>query len=179
MTRAGALEPVLGDQQIADSILELQGAKVILDADLARLYGVATRVLNQAVKRNAERFPRDFAFRLNPDEVRRVTASRSQSVTLKRGQNLKVAPFAFTEHGSIMAASILNSPRAVEMSVFVVRAFVRLRDFARGHEDLARQLAALERRVAGHDVELQRVLAALRQLLEPPSRPRRPIGFRR
>ncbi len=153
----------------------MRGHKVLLDSDLAAIYGVETRTLNQAVQRNLARFPEDFAFRLVRAEALALT---SQTVMSKSGRGgRRHAPWVFTEHGSIMAASILNSPRAVEMSVFVVRAFVRLRDFARGHEELARQLAALERRVAGHDVELQSVLAALRRLLEPPSRPRRPIGF--
>lgn len=96
---------------------------------------------------------------------------------LKRGQNVKYRPWAFTEHGSIMAASVLNSPRAVDMSVFVVRAFVRLRDFARTHADLAARLTALERKVAGHDEDLKRMFAAIRALLDPPTKPRRSIGF--
>lgn len=149
----------------------------MLDRDLAAVYGVVTKALNQAVKRNPERFPADFSFVLSDEET---DGLRSQIVTAKiaRGGR-RVNPRAFTEHGALMAASVLSSPRAVEMSVFVVRAFVRLRDFARSHEELARQLAAVERRVSGHDVELQRVLAALRQLLEPPARLRRSIGFRR
>jgi hypothetical protein len=162
---------------VVEKILDVRGQKVILDADLANIYGVETRALNQALKRNAERFPDDFAFRLTLQEAGQLQRSRSQSVTLKRGQNVKYRPWAFTEHGAIMAASVLNSPRAVEMSVYVVRAFVRLRDFARTHVELAKQLAALERRVTGHDEELKQVLVGLRQLLGPPARPRRPIGF--
>ena len=126
---------------VAERIVEVRGDKVILDSDLAGIYGVTTKVLNQTLKRNIERFPSDFAFRLKPAEIEAIRRSRSQSVTLKRGQNLKYLPWAFTEHGAIMAASMLNSPRAVEMSVFVVRAFVRLRDLARTHARLAASLA--------------------------------------
>lgn len=159
-------------------IILVRGEKVMLDADLAEVYGVQTRVLNQAVRRNVDRFPRDFAFRLRPDEVEEIRRSRSQSVILKRGQNVKYAPWAFTEHGALMAASVLNSSRAVEMSVFVVRAFVRLRDLARAHTALAVQLATLERKVAHHDAGLKQLFAALRALLQPSAKSRRSIGFR-
>jgi hypothetical protein len=115
---------------IENSIIALRNQRVILAADLARLYGVETRVLNQAVKRNGKKFPQDFMFRLTFSEVQEISRSRSQSVILKRGHNVKYLPYAFTEHGAIMAANVLNSPRAVQMSVFVVRAFVRLRQWS-------------------------------------------------
>jgi hypothetical protein len=150
-----------------------------LDRDLAAIYGVATRVLNQALKRNLRRFPQDFAFQLTLAEADEIRRSTSQFVTLKRGFNVKYRPWAFTEHGAIMVASVLNNPRAVEMSVFVVRAFVRLRDVARHHADLARQLIALERRVTSHDASLKQVFVALRHLLQPPTKPRPRIGFGR
>lgn len=160
---------------VAQEILDLRGQRVILDVDLARIYGVETRALNQAVKRNAERFPQDFAFQLAPEEF---GVLKSQIVISKTGRGgRRSPPWAFTEHGAIMAASLLNSPRALEMSVFVVRAFVRLRDLARTHADLAQQLAALERRVTGHDEDLNQVLGALRQMLEPPVKARKSIGF--
>ena len=108
-------------------ILTLRGQKVILDADIAELYGVPTKVFNQAVKRNADRFPEDFLLFLTPEEAEEVQRSRSQIVTLNRGQNIKYLPHAFTEYGAIMAATILNSPEAVAMSVFVVRAFMQMR----------------------------------------------------
>jgi len=162
---------------LVERIFEVRRQKVILDSDLATAYGVETRALNQAVKRNSDRFPNDFAFQLEVDEVASLWRSRSQSVILKRGSNVKHRPWAFTEHGAIMAASVLNSTRAVEMSVYVVRAFVRLRGLARPHSELARQLAALERRVSGHDEDLAQVLRALRALLEPTASPRRRIGF--
>lgn len=158
-------------------IVEARGQKVILDVDLATLYGVETRTLNQAMKRNAERFPPDFAFQWTLEEVHDLVRSRSQSVTLKRGENVKYRPWAFTEHGALMAPTILNSPRAVDMSVYVVRAFVRLRDLVRTHTELAKELAILERRVTGHDEDLKVVFMALRKLLAPPADPKREIRF--
>jgi hypothetical protein len=116
-------------------IVAVRRQRVILAADLARVDGVDTRVLSQAVKRNADRFPEDFAFRLTAAEAQGIQRSRSQSVILKRGQNLKYAPLAFTEHGALMAASALNSPRAVQMSIFVVRAFLRMREWLAGHAE--------------------------------------------
>jgi hypothetical protein len=157
-------------------ILSIRGERVILDADLAAIYGVATRALNQAVKRNGRRFPSDFLFRLSQEEFEGL---RSQSVISNPGRGgRRRYPWAFTEHGAIMAASILNSARAIEMSVFVVRAFVRLRDFARTHAELSSKLDALEKQVAGHDQELRRMFAAVRALLTAPSPRNRPIGFR-
>jgi hypothetical protein len=128
--------------------------------DLAAAYGVLTKALNQAVKRNRGRFPADFVFRLNAAEAKRARRSRSQTVTLKRGENVKYLPWAFTEHGAVMAASVLNSPRAVEMSVFVIRAFIRLRAYARGHAEIAKRLDVLERRVTDHDDDRRNVQLA-------------------
>ncbi len=157
--------------------------KVILDSDLARIYGVATKVLNQAVKRNANRFPPDFLFQLSPQEVadmrsQIVTGSRSQSVTLKRGQNVKYMPYAFTEHGAIMAATVLNSPQAVEMSVFVVRAFIKLREQLLATTALAKRLADVEKLLLTHDSALRDLYQKIRPLLLPPPEPeRKTIGF--
>jgi len=117
---------------------------VILDSDLARIYGVTTKRLNEQVKRNAERFPEDFAFKLTKDETANLS---SQIATLKRGQNIKYLPHAFTEHGAIMAANVLNSKQAVQMSVFVVRAFIKLREVLATHKELGVKFAELERRV--------------------------------
>ncbi len=130
-----------------------------------------------AVKRNAERFPRDFAFRLTRSEARRIQRSRSQSVILKRGRNIKYPPLAFTEHGAIMAPSVLNSPRAVQISLFVVRAFLRLREWVAGQAALSVKLADLERRVGTHDHDLKAIIGAMRQLIAPPAQARRRIGF--
>jgi hypothetical protein len=157
-------------------ILVLRGRQVILDTALAATYGVTTGALNQAVKRNAERFPDDFAFRLTADEL---AALRSQTVTSNAGRGgRRYPPLAFTEHGAIMAASVLNSSRAIEMSVFVVRAFVRLRDVARTNAEIGKHLALLERRVTGHDAALKEVFSAIRGLLQPARVPRKQIGFR-
>lgn len=148
----------------------------MLDADLAAIYGVATKVLNQAVKRNARRFPRDFRFQLTKAERGEVVTNCDH---LRRLRFSSARPWAFTEHGAIMAATILNSPRAVEMSVFIVRAFIRLRDLARNHAKLAFKLAALEHKVAGHDADLEEMFAALRALIQPPRKAHRQIGFGR
>jgi ORF6N domain len=146
----------------------------MLDADLAAVYGVATKALNQAVKRNVKRFPRDFRFQLTAAEHKKVVTNCDHLRSLRFSST---RPWAFTEHGAIMAATILKSPRAVEMSVFVVRAFVRLRELARNHAELALKLDALEQRVTGHDADLEDMFAALRKLIRPPRRPRRQIGF--
>ena len=157
-------------------ILVVRGRQIILDTALAAAYGVTTGALNQAVKRNAERFPEDFAFRLTADEL---AALRSQIVTSNAGRGgRRYLPLAFPEHGAIMAASVLNSSRAIEMSVFVVRAFVRLRDVARTNSEIGKHLALLERRVTAHDGALKEVFSAIRGLLQPARLPRKPIGFR-
>jgi hypothetical protein len=170
-----SLTPV---DSIGSAIRVVRGHKVLLDADLAAMYGVPVKALNQAAKRNSDRFPADFRFQLTADEAERL---RSQNVTLdgdRRGQHRKYLPWAFTEHGALMAASVLNSARAVQMSIYVVRAFLRLREWAAGHAELASKLADLERRVAGHDEDLKAIVGALRQLTEPPLAARRKIGFR-
>jgi hypothetical protein len=171
--------------RIESLIRTIRGEKVILDRDLAGLYGVETRVLNQAVKRNARRFPPDFMFQLTLPESEAVLRSRSQSVILKRGTNIKHLPYAFTENGAIMAANVLNSPEAVRMSVFVVRAFVKMRELLGGTNDLARQLADLERKLTArldvHESVIVDVLRRVMDILDPPppvpEPPRRRIGF--
>jgi len=159
-------------------ILMVRGIRVILSSDLAAIYGVETKALNQAVKRNPARFPPDFAFRLPRELIADLQRSRSQSVTLKRGGNLKYPPWVFTEHGAVMAASVLNSPRAVHMSIFVVRAFLRLRTWVGGQAGLATRLEQLENRVGKHDHELKAIIQAVRQLVSPATQPRPRIGFR-
>ena len=159
-------------------IMTVRGQRVILSPDLAELYGVEARVLNQAVKRNAGRFPPDFAFRLTTGEALEALRSRSQSVILKRGGNIKYPPLALTEHGAIMAASVLNSPRAIQMSIFVVRAFLNLREWAVGQTELAKRLVELEQRVGAHDHELKAIIQALREFLKPQvDPPKKAIGF--
>ena len=163
-------------EQIGRSIVMLRGQRVILDAELAALYGVATKVLNQAVKRNAERFPEDFMFRLTRTETEAL--NRSQIVTgSQKHRDPRFPPFAFTEHGAIMAATVLNSPRAVEMSVYVVRAFVQLRELLASNTALARKLNELEGKLKNHDEAITAILSAIRELMNPPPPKRRPIGF--
>ncbi len=157
---------------VASQIRVIRGQRVLLDSDLATLYGVTTKVFNQAVRRNIDRFPADFLLRLTGPEA---DSLRSQPVTLKkgRGQHRKNAPLAFTEHGAIMAAMILNSPRAVEMSVYVVRAFVKLREVLASHAELARKLEVLEKSVASLDASTRRqfeeVYGAILSLIGPAS----------
>jgi hypothetical protein len=163
-------------EQIGRSILMLRGQRAILDAELAALYGVATKVLNQAVKRNAERFPEDFMFRLTRTETEAL--NRSQFVTgSQKHRDPRFPPFAFTEHGAIMAATVLNSPRAVEMSVYVVRAFVQLRELLASNTALARKLNELEGKLKNHDETITAILSAIRELMNPLPPKRRPIGF--
>jgi hypothetical protein len=173
-------------ERIDSAILELRGQKVMLSHDLAALYGVSTKAFNQAVKRNIERFPEDFMFQLTWEETQALRSqpvtshdpgSRSQSVTLKRGRNIKYQPYAFSEHGAVMAATILNSPRAIEVSVFVVRAFVRMRRMLADQRQFALKLAELESKLAVHDRNFKVVFDAIRGLMQPPARPRRKIGF--
>jgi phage regulator Rha-like protein len=167
-------------QDITRAILVLRGQRVLLDAELATLYGVTTKRFNEQVRRNRERFPEDFMFQLTAEESGSL---RSQFATLKagRGQHRKYRPYAFTEHGAIMAATILNSPRAIEMSVYVVRAFVQLRELLSSNKELARRFAQLEARLdkklAAHDEAIAAILSAIRELMAPPATKRRGIGF--
>ena len=149
-----------------------------MDADLAKLDGVTTFNLNKAVKRNSDRFPEDFMFRLTLDEAREVTRLRSQSVTSKRGQHRKYAPYVFTEQGVAMLSSVLRSKRAIHVNIAIMRAFVKLRELAVSHKALATKLAQLERKVGGHDGQIRSLFDVIRQLMEPPSSKHRRIGFK-
>jgi hypothetical protein len=161
---------------IESMILTVRGLRVMLDADLAKIYGVSTKQLNQQFKRNQERFPTDFAFSLTNEEVMDM---RSQFVTASK-RNIRHVPVAFTEHGAIMLASVLNSPVAVEASVRVVRAFVQMREQLTANKELAGKLDELENRVSGHDEAIQNLFEAIRQLVEPPvPADRKQIGFMR
>jgi hypothetical protein len=161
---------------ITRAILVLRGQRVILDVELAALYGVTTKRLNEQVKRNAERFPEDFTFRLTRTETEALNRSHFATGSQKH-RDPRFPPFAFSEHGAIMAATILNSPRAVEMSLFVVRAFVRLRELLASNTALARKLDELERKYQHHDQAIAAILSALRELTHPPAPKRRGIGF--
>jgi len=168
-------------KRVESRIFVLRGRRVILDSDLAELYGVEVKRLNQQVKRNAERFPSDFVFRANAKDL------RLQNATSKRGREGKTTapsrggrrylPYAFTEHGAIMAATVLNSKRAVAMSIFVVRAFVRIREALATNYKIKAKLKDLEKRVGDHDVDIQEIVAAIRELMKPPAAPGRRIGF--
>jgi ORF6N domain len=171
--------------RIESRIVVLRGLRLMIDADLATLYGVTTKRLNEQVKRNADRFPGDFMFKLTPDEKAEVVANCDHLAKLRFS---KVLPYAFTEHGAIQAANVLASPQAVEMGIFVVRAFVRMRELAAVHADLAKRLAELEQKTEGlaltHDTfshntraQLRQLIEAVNQLMAPPDPPKRPIGF--
>ncbi len=171
--------------RIESRIVLLRGLRVMIDADLALLYGVQTKRLNEQVKRNSDRFPRDFMFALNASEKAEVVANCDHLAKLKFS---KVLPYAFTEHGAIQAANVLASPQAVEMGIFVVRAFVHMRELAAVHGDLAKRLDELEQKTErlalSHDtvshntrMQLKQLFEALRELMAPPDPPKRPIGF--
>src|ERR1700684_3583201 len=160
---------------VESRILFLRQQRVILDADIAELYGVPVKVLNQQIKRNRERFPADFVFRLTAKEHEGL---RSQIVTSKKSRGgRRYSPYAFTEHGAIMAATVLNSERAVEMSVFVVRAFVRLREMLANNRKLAGKIDELENRLDTHDSTIQDLIEAIKELMKPEDPPRKSIGF--
>ncbi len=163
-------------ERIENRILLIGGRKVLLDADLAALYGVSTKRFNEQVRRNLKRFPPDFMFRLRAEQWR---ALRSQFATLEagRGKHRKYLPLAFTEHGAIMAAAVLNSARAVEVSVYVVRAFVRLRELLASNNELARRLDQHEKKLGVHDRAIGGLVSAIRELMAAPEPQRRPIGF--
>jgi phage regulator Rha-like protein len=165
-------EPI---QDLGRMILILRGQRVILDADLAVLYGVPTKALNQAVKRNADRFPVEFAFQLAPKEL---AILRSQIVTSSLHGGRRTLPYAFTEHGVLMAANVLNSPRAVAVSVALIKAFVRLREALAENQVVAKRLAEVEKTLVTHDAALRDIYQRIKPLLlPPPDPPRKKIGF--
>jgi hypothetical protein len=168
-------------EHIAHDILVLRSQRVLLDSHLAALYGVTTKRLNEQVRRNAERFPEDFMFQLTAEEA---AGLRSQVATSKKSAGRggrRYAPYAFTEYGAIQAANILNSPKAVEMGIYVVRAFVKLREMLASDRELTRRFAELESRLqtklAQHDEAIAAILSAIRQLMNLPAPRQRPIGF--
>ena len=155
---------------VESSILLIRGQKVILDRALAKLYGVSTRVLNQAVKRNPERFPPDFMFQLTMEE-----AKAAESTKKPKGKNIKYRPYAFTEHGILMLSSVLKSERAVQVNIQIMRTFVCLREMLGSNAELTQRLDALER---AYDGQFKIVFEAIRQLMKPVIPKRKPIGFR-
>ena len=160
-------------ERIVQRILYLRGQKVMLDRDLAALYGVETRALNQAVKRNADRFPSDFAFALSRQEIGRISQTVISLPALRFSKQVR----AFTEQGVAMLSSVLNSERAVKVNIAIMRVFVKLRQTLETNRQLARKFAELERRIGKHDEEIDAIIEAIRQLMVPPEKPRREIGF--
>lgn len=174
--------PIIPRDSLDSRILTIRGQKVILDSDLAAIYGVETKALNRAVKRNAKRFPSDFIFQLKPDEADNLRCQIGTSSSSYGGR--RYLPYAFTENGAVMAANVLNSPQAVRMSVFVVRAFIRMRELLTGSKELAAELKKLEvkltSRLAVHEVAITEVLRRIMRLLDPPPLPPVPekeMGF--
>jgi hypothetical protein len=162
---------------IAPLIPSIRDQRVILDSDLAAIYGVETKSLNRAVKRNTHRFPPEFVFILRPEET---AALRCQFGTLKpgRGRHRKYPPYAFTEHGALMASTVLNSPRAVAMSLYIIRAFVKMREAQAANAAILKRLAEIDKSLLIHDAALRDIYQKLRPLLEPPPLPPKPqIGF--
>jgi len=167
----GVKQPLVPVERIEQAILLIRGEKIILDAELAVLYGVETKVLVQAVKRHLDRFPPDFMFQLTKEEYDHL---RSQIVTSSRWGGRRYPPYAFTEQGVAMLSSVLNSPRAIQVNIEIMRAFIRLRRMLASHAELARKLAALEKK---YDAQFKVVFDAIRQLMAPSAPKRRRIGF--
>ncbi len=161
-------------ESVARRILLLRGHRVMLDADLAEMYDVPTKALNQAVRRNFDRFPADFMFQLSPEEKTEVVTICDHLAKLKYSRTL---PYAFTEHGALMLGNVLKSDRAVAVSLLVVRTFVQLREMLSGNRELAAKLLELERKVSGHDQAIAGLIDAIRQLMKQPAGITRPIGF--
>ncbi len=171
MSQHNELIPI---EDVEAKIKLIKGQRVILDSDLAQIYGVSTKRFNEQVSRNIERFPSDFMFQLDYQDLERP---RSQIATLKRGMNIKYLPYAFTEHGAVMAANVLRSERAVAASIYVVRAFIRLRQFLASHKELADKLAELERQVGTHDKAIVSLFQAIRKLMAPLPQKKKKAGL--
>lgn len=167
------IKAIVTAETLERKIYLIHGFKVMIDNDLAELYGVTTKRFNEQVRRNANRFPKDFMFQLSPNEFESL---RSHFATLKqgRGQHRKYMPYAFTEHGALMAASVLNTARAIEVSLYVVRAFVKLREMIASHKDLARRLDEMEKK---YDTQFSVVFDAIHELMIPPTEDKRKIVF--
>jgi len=171
------MKALIPTEMIERKIYLIRGHKVMIDSDLAELYGVKTKVLIQGVKRNAQRFPQDFMFQLNNQEV---ISLRSQIVTSKSGRGgRRYVPYVFTEQGVAMLSSVLNSERAIQVNIAIMRAFVKLREILSTHKELAHKLTELERKIERHDEEIKVIFDAIRQLMKPPEAKTKKIGFRR
>jgi hypothetical protein len=166
---------VIPDEIVMNKILILRGKRVMIDKDIAELYGVSTKRLNEQVKRNKKRFPEDFMFSLSQEEKDEVVANCDHLKNLKYSAAL---PFAFTEHGAVMLASVLNSDRAIEVNIQIVRIFTRLREMLLTNKDILLKLEILDKNILRHDEEIQIIFKALKGLLNPPREPRQRIGFK-
>ena len=164
--------PIIPSELIESKIYFIRDRKVMLDRDLAELYNVETKVLNQAVKRNLARFPEDFMFQLIAEEVLEI--SRSQIVTVKRGQNIKYLPHVFTENGVAMLSSILNSERAIQVNIQIMRTFTKIREMLISHKDLKQKIEEMEKK---YDSQFKIVFNAIKELMTSPEKPKRKIGF--
>jgi hypothetical protein len=169
---------VIPIERVAGHIILMRGKRVILDRDLAVLYGVTTSNLNKAVRRNRERFPSDFMFQLKRQEANELQRLRFQSGSLKHGQHVKFLPYAFSQEGVAMLSSVLNSECAVRVNIAIMRAFVKLREMMESNLELARKFAELEARVGGHDEQIAEIIEAIHQLMDPPApESTKEIGF--
>jgi len=164
---------LIPQERIKEKIFLIRGHKVMLDRDLAKLYGVETKYLNRQVRRNIERFPQEFVFRLNLEEKNELVTNWHRFKTIKHSSAL---PYAFTEYGALMLANVLKSPRAIKMSIAVIRTFIKLREIAVTHKDLQLKIKAMEKK---YDKQFRAVFDALREFLTPPEKPKRRIGFHR
>jgi len=176
------MKALVPQEIIEKKIFMMRGLRVMLSTHLAELYGVETRALVQAVKRNIERFPSDFMFRLTWQETKSlrsqiVTLEKTKAVGSRRGKHTKYLPYAFTEQGVAMLSSVLSSKRAILVNIAIMRAFVRLRQILATHKELEYKLNELERKIEKHDVEIKAIFDAIRQLMKPPEPPPRKIGF--
>jgi hypothetical protein len=178
------MSALIPQEVVENKIYLIRGQKVMLDKDLAKLYGVPAKRLNEQVKRNIKRFPEDFMFKLTKQESenliceKEALSSRSQIATLKQGQNIKYLPYVFTEQGVAMLSSVLNSDRAIEVNITIMRAFVKLRQILSTHKELAHKLTELERKIEKHDEDICAIFEAIRRLMAPPPEPpKRRIGF--
>ena len=169
-------ELIVPDEIVMSKILHIRGKKVMIDRDLAELYGVTTKRLNEQVKRNTKRFPEDFMFQLNVEEKEQVVAKCDHLKTLKYSP---VLPYVFTEYGAVMLASVLNSERAIEVNIQIVRIFTRMREMLTTNQEILLKLEQLEKKVSGHDEDIQLIFKYLKKLLTPPQDPRPRVGFRR
>lgn len=174
MAKSKAL--IVPDEIVVSKILLIREKKVMIDKDLAELYNVTTKRLNEQVKRNIKRFPEDFMFQLTQEEKDEVVANCDHLKTLKYSPNL---PYAFTEHGAVMLASVLNSERAIEVNIQIIRVFNLMREALLNYKDILLKLEQIEKKVTAHDQNIQVIFAALKKLLNPPNPPRELIGFKR